>query len=81
MRACYIYAYFSIVLAKGFIEDLGDTVIESSLNRVFMHLRHPVCISQSMIFNENVVNTAHLIFRYLIFLSVISFTNKLLILL
>ena len=40
-----------------------------------MHLSYSVHIRQSMIFNRNVVNTS-LIFKSLMFLSIISFADK-----
>ena len=43
---------------------------EFSFNRVFMHLRHPLHIRQSMIFNKNVVNTK---FNFQIFYIFINY--------
>ena len=71
----------TIVLIKSFIHDLRKRYYEPSLNWVFVHLRHPVHIIQSIIFNRDVGKIPNLVIRSLMFLLIITFTDKLLILL
>ena len=60
------------VLAKGFIQDLRDVIDKSSLNRLFIYLRHAVHIRQSKIFHRNIITKFNFPISYIYINYIIS---------
>ena len=64
-----------IVLAKGFIEDLGDAIINLALIE-FLCILGIQYISGNQWFSIRMLSMPNLIFRSLVFLSMILFADK-----